>query len=714
MLEKYIVRPFLAWLFGLLFRVEVHGQEHIAKAGDRVLIICNHVSFLDPLLLGIFLPFRPAYAVNVFQAQHWYIRVLERFFTFYKLDPSKPLSMKGLIRGVREGARVVIFPEGRISTSGGIMKVYDGTSMLIEKTGATVLPVRVDGAEYSKFSKMQGKLRLRWFPKIRLTFLPPVTFEEGAEVPAREIYDLMAKAAFETSPYRAHCLVGGFLEAMEWHGGRHKVTFDVSRVTLNYRNVFTRAFILADKLKGPLFGESHVGVLLPTTNAAMVTFVALQSLSKTPCMLNFSSGEANLLHACRIAVVKTVLTSRAFVEKGKLEEPVEAIAGQCKVIYLEDIAPGVRLADKLAGLFKAFFARAYLAETLARQQPGDTAVVLYTSGSEGAPKGVALSHDNLLSNIAQVSAVLDIGPRDVLFNAMPVFHSFGLTVGLVLPLVRGVKVFSYPSPLHYRVIPELVYDIDATIMLGTDTFYNGYANYAHQYDFWNIRLAVAGAEKVKDATRKLYAEEYRVNIIEGYGVTESSPVLTFNTPLENRVGTVGRILPGIETKLEAVEGLDTGGRLLVKGPNVMLGYLKADRPGVIQKQDAWYDTGDIVDIDADGYIRIIGRAKRFAKIAGEMVSLSAVEEMVSGLVPEAGHAAVAVADARKGEQVLLFTESKEVSREKLLAHAKHKGLPEISLPKKVHAVEALPRLGNGKVDYVALAKMAAEGKKEGD
>ncbi len=714
MLEKYFVRPFLTLLMKLLFRVEVRGLEHVEAAGERVLIVCNHVSFLDPMLLGIFLPFRPAYAVNVFQAQHWYIRFLERFFTFYKLDPSKPLSMKGLIQGLRKGARVVIFPEGRITTSGGIMKVYDGTSMLIEKTGATVLPVRVDGAEYSKFSRMQGKLKLRWFPKIRVTFLPPKTFPEGAEVPAREIYDLMADAAYHTSPYRKHCLLAAFVDAMAWHGGKQKVAMDASRVTLTYRNVFTRAFILGDKLSGPLLGERHVGVLLPTMNVAMVVFVALQALNKVPCMLNFSSGESNLLHACRIAKVKTVLTSRAFVEKGKLDAVMEALKTECRVVYLEDFAPQVSKANKLRGLFKAYFARCYLSEAMARQRPQDEAVVLYTSGSEGAPKGVALSHDNLLSNIAQVSAVLDIGPQDILFNAMPVFHSFGLTVGLILPMVRGVKTFLYPSPLHYRLIPELVYDVDATIMLGTDTFYNGYAHYANTYDFWRVRLAVAGAEKVKEATRRLFAEKFRLNIIEGYGVTEASPVLAFNTPLENRTGTVGRALPGIGTKLEPVEGLDKGGRLLVKGDNVMLGYLKADQPGVVQAQGEWYDTGDIVDIDAAGYITILGRAKRFAKIAGEMVSLSAVEEFVHSLAPEAGHAAMAVADARKGEQVLLFTESRAVTRELMQQHAKAKGLPEIALPRQVQWVETLPRLGNGKLDYVTLAKMAAEKKDAGE
>ncbi|MBY0407446.1 MAG: AMP-binding protein [Rickettsiales bacterium] len=708
MLEKFFARPLVRGILKLMFRMEVRGLEHVQAAGDRVLIVCNHVSYLDPLLLGAFMPFTPAFAINVFQADKWYFRWLDKAFKLYKLDPSRPMTMKALIQDLRKGAHVAIFPEGRISTSGGIMKIYDGTSLLIEKTGATVLPVRVDGAEFSKFSRMGGKLRQRWFPSISITFLPPITFEEGVEVPAEAVYKLMADAAFHTSPYRARNLLEAVLNASDAHGPKKSICFEATRTSLSYRNVFTRAFVLSGKLSQPLMGEKHVGVLLPTVNAGAVTFMALQAMSKVPCMLNFSAGESNILHACRIATVKTVLTSRAFVEKGKLEPVMEAIAAQCKVIYLEDFKDQVTLGNKLSALFKAFFAREFLGDALARQTPSDAAVVLFTSGSEGTPKGVALSHDNLLSNIAQVSATLDITASDVLFNAMPVFHSFGLTVGLVLPLVRGVKTFLYPSPLHYRVIPELVYDTDATIMLGTDTFFNGYAHYGHAYDFHKIRLAVAGAEKLKDATRRLYADKFRVNILEGYGVTETSPVLSFNTPLYNRIGSVGKALPGVETKLEPVEGLEVGGKLLVKGPNVMLGYLKADQPGVIQPHGEWYDTGDIVDIDAQGYISILGRAKRFAKIAGEMVSLAAVEEFVSAVVPDKGHAAVAIGDAKKGEQVLLFTESEAVTRELLQQHAKKKGVPELGLPRQVQPIGELPRLGNGKIDYVALAKLAKE------
>jgi len=701
MLENYLLRPFLTVLLKLFFRVEVCGMEHYRAAGERVLIIANHQSYLDPMIIATFLPEKPAFAINVFQAEKWYLAWVNWLFKLYRLDPSKPMSMKHLIQDLRKGLKLVIFPEGRITTSGGLMKMYDGTGMIIEKTGATVLPICIDGADYSKVSRLGGKIRTRWFPKIRLTILPPIAFEQNQPVPSRIIYDIMSSAAFTASRTRRPFLAA-IIEAYRWHGGGHSIACDIARSEMNYRQLFTRAFVMSEKL--PRGEEKFVGVMLPSAVAAMVTFVSLHMLGKIPCMLNFSAGEANILHACRIATIKTILTSRTFIEKGKLEAVIEALKKDHTVFYLEDIRPSVTLKDKLTALRKALFVGHYMRDVIARTAPDDSAVILYTSGSEGTPKGVALSHANILSNIAQASARLDLTTADRLFNAMPVFHSFGLTVGMLLPLVRGIKTFLYPTPLHYRVIPDLVYDTDATIMLGTDTFYNGYAHYAHPYDFHSVRLAVSGAEKLKENTRRMFIEKFRLDIVEGYGVTEASPVVSVNTPMEHKSGSVGRPLPGIECALEAVEGLSSGGRLHIRGPNVMLGYLKADKPGIIQPQDEWYDTGDIVAIDEEGYIFIQGRAKRFAKIAGEMVSLLAVEDMAGNLLPNAAHAAIAAPDERKGEHVILYTESPELTRPMLVQYAKEKGIAEICLPKHVVLMESIPRLGNGKIDYITLAK----------
>lgn len=705
MLDDLLLRPILTFLLKLFFRVDVRGMEHYHAAGNRLVILPNHQSYLDPLLLAVLIPEKPVFAMNTQQAEKWYFRFLGKLVKIHKLDPLHPMSMKNLIRDVQNGAKVVIFPEGRITTTGGIMKIYDGASLIIEKSGATILPVRFDGAEYSKLSFMGKKLRQRWFPKIRMTLLPPQTPQSFGEPTTQKIYDLLTYAAFTAADSRIS-LLAAMVEAQAWHGSGMVIASDISRQDMSYRQLFTRANVLSAKLRAPLGDNRHVGVLLPNSLGVMVTFVALHVLGKIPCMLNFSAGAANIVHACKIATVKTVLTSRVFIEKAELQSVIAELQHHVAVLYLEDIRPGITLADKLQALWAALFPRKTYAEAMKAALPDDPAVVLYTSGSEGVPKGVVLSHANLLSNIYQVCARVDLNPSDHIFNAMPVFHSFGLLVGLVFPLVRGVRTFLYPSPLHYRIIPELVYDTNATVILGTDTFFKGYAHYAHDYDFYHVRLAVAGAEKLKESTRRMWAERFHVNILEGYGVTETSPVLSVNTPLEHKTGTVGRALPGIECRIQPVEGLDRGGRLEVKGSNVMLGYLKADQPGIIQPHGEWYDTGDIVEIDNDGYIIIQGRAKRFAKIAGEMVSLQAVEDMASAILPDAVHAAMAIPDDRKGEQVILYTESRELTRDQLIAQAKLSHVSELCVPRQVVYLEAIPRLGNGKIDYMALKQNA--------
>ncbi len=704
--EQYLLRPLLTFILKTIFRVEIKGLENYHAAGKRVVIASNHQSFLDPLSLSVFIPEKPAFAMNVHQANKWYFCWVDLLLKTYKIDPLAPMSLKRLMTDVKNDAKIVIFPEGRITTTGGIMKIYDGTGRIIEKTGATLLPVYIDGAEYSKFGRMGRKLRTSFFPKITINFLPPKTYAEGEKISANMIYNELTKASFESSNYRRP-LIDALLAASEKHGDNYKIATDISRSQMSYRQLFTRAFVLSGKIEENLSDQKFVGMLLPNSLGALVTFFTLQMLGKVPAMLNYSAGENNILHACNMATVKTVLTSRAFIEKGKLEHIAASLEAKYKVIYLEDIKPTVTIFDKIRAAGCALLARANLTAVIKRTDADAPAVVLFTSGSEGVPKGVALSHANLLANINQACAVLDLTTSDILFNAMPVFHSFGLTIGMLMPAMRGINMFLYPSPVHYRVVPELAYDCNATIILGTDTFFNGYARYAHPYDFNSVRLAVAGAEKLKESTKHLYAEKFSVNIMQGYGVTEASPVISFNTMLAHKSGSVGMAFPAIECKVEPVAGLERGGKLLVKGPNIMLGYIKADKVGEIQPQGEWYDTGDIVEIDEEGYITIIGRAKRFAKIAGEMVSLTIPEELALHLFPDCTHAAIAMVDERKGEHIVLCSECETITREAMITTAREKGMPEIALPKHIMYIPEIPRLGSGKIDYPELSRRIA-------
>jgi acyl-[acyl-carrier-protein]-phospholipid O-acyltransferase/long-chain-fatty-acid--[acyl-carrier-protein] ligase len=420
--------------------------------------------------------------------------------------------------------------------------------------------------------------------------------------------------------------------------------------------------------------------------------------------------------ACLTAKIKRVYTSRHFVTVGNLTEMVRQIEENgVTVCYLEDMRDTVGTWHKLKGFLMAQaphmaynLVNSSKAATLLRK-PDVPAVVLFTSGSEGTPKGVVLSHTNIQANRFQMTACVDFTGSDKVFNALPVFHSFGLTGGMLLPLLSGVKVFFYPSPLHYRIIPEMSYDTNATILFGTETFLSAYAKYAHQYDFYSVRYVFAGAEKLRDQTRLLWSQKFGVRIFEGYGTTETSPVLATNTPMENRVGTVGRLLPGIDYQVKPVPGIDEGGLLVVSGPNVMMGYLLADNPGVLQPlADGWYDTGDIVTVDEVGFVTIKGRVKRFAKIGGEMVSLTMVEQQINALWPGHQHAVVSLPDERKGEQIILVTTFADASREAMVAHAKSVQMGEIAIPKKIKVVKTMLLLGSGKVDYLAVKKMLLE------
>jgi acyl-[acyl-carrier-protein]-phospholipid O-acyltransferase / long-chain-fatty-acid--[acyl-carrier-protein] ligase len=306
--------------------------------------------------------------------------------------------------------------------------------------------------------------------------------------------------------------------------------------------------VFAGKLT-PLAGAGEaVGVMLPNANGAAATLLGVMSAGRVPAMINFSAGAANIETACTAGAIGTIVTSRAFVERARLDKLVDALSETVRMVYLEDLRQTISLADRLRALFR------YRTAVVPRR-PDDPAVILFTSGSEGTPKGVVLSHRNMLTNAAQAAARIDFGRTDKVFNALPVFHAFGLTVGLVLPVVSGVPVFLYPSPLHYRIVPELVYGANATIMFGTDTFLSGYARAAHPYDFRSVRYVLAGAEPVKEATRRIWAEKFGLRILVGYGVTETAPALALNTPMFNRFGTVGRLLPGIEARLEPVPGV---------------------------------------------------------------------------------------------------------------------------------------------------------------
>ncbi|RDI60939.1 AMP-binding protein [Microvirga subterranea] len=499
-------------------------------------------------------------------------------------------------------------------------------------------------------------------------------------------------------------LFGALLDARDRFGRGRVALEDPERQPLSFGRLVLGALVLGRKLAGLTKLREHVGVLLPNVQGIAVTLFGLNAFGRVPAFLNFTAGIRNLAAACDVAGIGTIVTSRRFVEQGKLDDVIAALGEGRQILWLEDVRETITSFDKLRGLVDSWFARRVHAQ--AGTGPDDDGVVLFTSGSEGRPKGVVLSNANLVANAYQVKAHAGgvLTPDDVFFNPLPIFHSFGLTAGLLTAILNGMKSVLYPSPLHYRQIPKLIAGTHATIVLATDTFLQGYARAAGENDLKTVRYVIAGAERVKDETRALWSRHGTV-ILEGYGATECSPVIAVSLPDRNRPGSAGPILPGIEWRLDPVEGIHEGGRLHVRGPNVMKGYLDPAAPGGIRPPEGgWHDTGDIVTVD-DRMVTIRGRAKRFAKIGGEMVSLAAIEAMTQSLWSEFSHVVVSLPDSRKGEQIVLITEKPDADRDVLLAHAQAQGFPELWVPRAI-LVAGIPVLGSGKTDYAAATEMA--------
>jgi acyl-[acyl-carrier-protein]-phospholipid O-acyltransferase/long-chain-fatty-acid--[acyl-carrier-protein] ligase len=707
-----LARSMLRALMRVLFRVTVTGDPAVFH-NDRTLIVANHESFLDGVLLALFLPVAATFVVHTEVTKNAAFRRLLRFVPHLAVDSASPLAIKQIIRLVETGEPVVIFPEGRLTITGSLMKVYDGAGFVAARTGAIVVPVRIEGSGHSYFGRLAGIYPRKIFPRVRIAIQPRRTIAmpklPSAKLRRRRAGELMRRILLDmlvaTRPART--LFEAFLDAKTTFGARYRLVEDVRMQEESYGSLLRMAIGLA-RLIRPITREGEiVGVMTPNAAPTLALILALSATRRVPAMLNYTAGVDGLRAACVAAGIRNIVASRSFVEKAKLTPVLDQLT-EVRVHYLEDLKAGFGIVDRLAVLVHQYMPSAI---TVA-QRPEDPAVVLFTSGSEGKPKGVVHTHASILSNVAQIRALADFTPLDKFMIALPVFHSFGLTCGAIMPLVSGCKVFLYPTPLHYRVIPELVYDRNCTVLFSTSTFLGNYAKHAHPYDFGRLRYVVAGAEKLSENVRNLWIEKFGIRVLEGYGVTECAPVVAVNVPMACRIGSVGQFLPGVEFQLEAVPGVDSGGILHVRGPNIMRGYLLYDAPGVINSsnalRDGWYSTGDIVSVDDEDYVRIQGRVKRFAKIAGEMISLEVVEQIAGKAAPGFAHAASTRADPAKGEAIVLFTNAPGLDRERLSAAAKSLGAPELAVPRVVLSIAEIPLLGTGKTDYVRLNAMAKD------
>lgn len=699
----FLLHALIKLLLTLWFRPRMQGLHKIDFSKPAI-IIPNHVSLLDAILLSFFLPKQTTFVANTEIAKKFSFFL--RFRKHLTVDPLNPYSIRQMIRVIKNGDSLVIFPEGRVTTTGNLMKIYSGVGYLALRTGATVYPVGIQGLERSIFSYLKGKVRLCLFPQVTMSVGTSFVLQKQENASMREqkaaasdfILKTMQNELFWARSKQQVNLFDEMLEAARIHGRKQLIAKDLT-TSISYRTLIIGSHLLGNKLKSALAGKRSVGVLLPNAIGHVVTLFSLFRIGTTPAILNFSLGVRSLLDCCETAGIDTILTSRQFIEKGKLEQLIAGMQTDVTFLYLEDLKASATSQDKVTALFHFLTGKKSEATT--------NELILFTSGSESKPKGVVLTHSNLYANIGQVRSVIDLTANDKIFNALPMFHSFGLTAGTLLPVIAGFPVFLYPSPLHYKVISELCYDQNITMLFGTSTFLAGYGRYAHPYNFYSLRYVFAGAEKLKADVRQLWMDKFGIRIFEGYGATETSPILSLNTPLSNKQGTVGRLLPGIAYQLESVDGIKAGGQLLVKGPNIMKGYLIHGKG--FQPADEWYKTGDLVDVDVDGYLSIKSRLKRFAKIGGEMVSLNLVEELASQCYGHSDFASVTVADQRKGEKVLLYTSDKSVRLEQLRAYLAEKKYSPLLLPASIQFMEKLPLLGSGKTDYVTLKQIAEQG-----
>jgi acyl-[acyl-carrier-protein]-phospholipid O-acyltransferase / long-chain-fatty-acid--[acyl-carrier-protein] ligase len=703
-----VIAKILRLLCKGLFRVKTTGLEFVPAQG-KTLVIANHESFLDGLLLGLFLPIRATFVVHTSVLDNWLFRAVLSMVPYLAVDPTSPLAMKKVIKLLEAGENVVIFPEGRLTVTGSLMKVYDGPGFVAAKTGATILPIRIDGAALSHFSRMPANFPKKLFPRITLSILPTTSIHmpdaSSAKTRRRMSGDALRRIMQNMmyASYPINSLFDALLNAIKVHGRNHEIVEDMLQVKETYGDFLKKTLALGRITSKVSQASETIGILMPNVTNTVCLVYGMSMAGRIPAMLNYTAGSAGIQNACLVANIKTIISSKKFIETAKLEEIVRTLQG-VQILYLEDLREQFNIFDKIWLMGFALWCPK-LAQH--KTKPDDTAIILFTSGSEGNPKGVVHSHKSILANVAQMCAVVDFSPKDKFMMVLPLFHAFGFTCGAILPFVRGTQLFLYPSPLHYKVIPEIIYDRGCTVLFGTNTFLANYAKNANPYDFYSVRYIIAGAERLNEDVRKIWSDKFGVRILEGYGTTECAPVLAVNTPMANLAGTVGSLLPDIEFQLTPVPGVSEGGVLSVRGPNIMKGYYLHNQPAILQPPpQGWYDTGDIVNIDENGFVKILGRVKRFAKIAGEMVSLETVEKIAATASPEHQHASTTLADATRGENIVLFTTDPNLGRDILLTHTQLCGAPELAVPRKILVVNELPLLGTGKTDYVTLKKLA--------
>lgn len=715
-----MLNSFFTFLLKMLHgpKIKMASLDRAIETGERVILLPHYASYLDPILFSLFTPHKTMLLATPSMTKTNIFKRLKSRIRYVEVDYNDPFVIKRVNALWEKEQCLILFPEPEPTTNGIFMKLHETAVSIAEKSAAWLVPARAVNAQFTPFSRMTGKIGMRLPRKAAITVTLATDeakklsssadkgYSKRRHSASLQVERLMRNVMMETA-WDRQPIFDSMLETRKLWGGGHIAAMDPGGERITWNSLITRIFVLRRVLAPLAPAGERIGVMLPNSTSTLAAIIAIQTIGQEPAMINYSMGARSLSAGCKIANVRQIVTSARFLEDGKFQPLADALAAEgIKIITLESLLKGLSSWDKIRCALSARTAQGTPEAEKARAAE-KTALVLFTSGSEGTPKPVALTHLNIQANTAQVRMTLDFAANDVLLNIMPMFHSFGLCTGTFMPLGAAMPIAFYPTPLHYKKIPQYAYETKATILLATNAFLAGYAKNAADMDFFELRYAVCGGDKLREGTAKQWMERFGIQVLEGYGVTEASPVVGVNTRGRNRQGSIGRPLPHIECSIKPVPGVENGGRLVVRGPNIMKGYIKEDGSITPPPEDG-YDTGDIVIIDDDGYIFIKGRAKRFAKIGGEMVSLAQVEEVMTEIWPDSAHAVVGVVDENRGEVLVLLTEKENPDRSELRREMIEKGLPELAVPKKIIQVESLPRIGVGKIDYTTAAKIASE------
>jgi acyl-[acyl-carrier-protein]-phospholipid O-acyltransferase / long-chain-fatty-acid--[acyl-carrier-protein] ligase len=711
----------------LIYRVTVTGLEHLPKGG--FLLLPNHITWVDAIVLLLASPRPVRFIVDTAVYRNRFLHPVLRAVGCIPITSRKAKdAMREATAKIRAGEIVCLFPEGELSRSGSLLRLRRGYEIIARQAEAPVVPVWLDQLWGSIFSFRGGRFFTKWprsIPyRVMVAFGQPLPAEAADIAAVREELLKIGEFCYSQRPHLRGHLARACLRGLKRNPFRVAITDGFDHTSLSRGKLLGVAVALSRHLRKTC-SDRRIGIVLPPGKGGVVANLAVVLAGKIPVNLNFTSARDSIASAQEQAGLTTIITA------GMLVKRLEEFPWPSHVLHLEEILPTMKRAILNWWLLGLVTPTGVLARMLDLPQVGDRteAVLLFTSGSSGKPKGVALTHRNIIGNVSQFAIMLDAKKDDVMLASLPFFHSFGCTVTLWYPLIQGVRTASYPNPLEAGKIAGLVEREGVTVMLATPTFLRAYLRKAEPPQLRSLRFLITGAEKLPDELAKAFEARFGKEVLQGYGLTETSPVASVNLPEPkatkpgqsvqpcNRLGSAGKLLPGMAAEIREAEtdrkgSLHDTGMLWLRGPNIFEGYLDAPEQTADVLRDGWFKTGDIGRFDEDGFLYIEGRLSRFSKIGGEMVPHETIEQKILAVLPATGHserfiAIVGVADEAKGEALVLLS-AMDMDLPGLRAALSEIGVPNLWIPKVVRRVDAIPVLASGKLDLAGCKALAVE------